>query len=178
MAENQKPSTLLKQLELTRFERALETADSMAMNRVLMTTVELERLNNILTGNAEDPWRTDPIDVTLPSGRTETLHLLKDPKITLRESLHHATELAENGDVIDAAVNIYVGMVLAHPFKDANRRTGVVAAHYFLSRYDVPLSGLALHELGLGDVREMGQVDALKETLHQMAKFASKRRGK
>lgn len=171
-----RPVSLFKQLEFTRFERALEVADSMARNRALLTTTEIERLNNILTGVAADPWRKEPIDIMLPSGRTETLHLLKDPKISVRESLHHATELAENGDVIDAAVNVYVGMVLTHPFKDANRRTGVVSAHYFLSRYDVPISGLALHELGLGDVRDPSQIDVLKETLRQMAKFASRRR--
>jgi hypothetical protein len=151
-------------------------SSSVVVRRARLRATESERLNNIHTGVAEEPWRKDPIDITLPSGRTETLHLLKDPKISVRESLHHATELAENGDVIDAAVNVYVGMVLTHPFKDANRRSGVVAAHYFLSRYDVPISGLALHELGLGDVRDPSQIDVLKETLRQMAKFASRRR--
>ena len=176
------PENLLKlQLERARFERGLEVAESMADHRALLTTAELTRINNILTGvspsspDHDDPWRREPVTLTLPSGRSETLALIPNPTLTMREKLHRATELAEGGSVIDAAVNMYVGMVLAHPFKDANRRTAVVAAHYFLKRYGQPLSGMALHELGLGDLREEGQVDALRETIRQMAKFASKR---
>jgi hypothetical protein len=33
---------------------------------------------------------------------------------------------------------------------------------------------LAIHEIGLGDLREEGQIESLRETVHQMAKFASK----
>lgn len=177
--------SLFKQLEITRFDRALEAAESLAQNRSLLTTMELERLNGILIGkaidqNAQGPgmWRDSPVTLSLPSGRTETLSILRDPKLTAREHLHEATELAENGHLIDAAVSIYVKLVLSHVFKDANRRTAVLAAHYFLSRYGVPLSGLALHEIGLGDLREPGQIDALKDTISQMAKFAAKRQKK
>ncbi|MGZ6332955.1 MAG: Fic family protein [Bdellovibrionota bacterium] len=176
---NQPPArdSLRRQLEIARFERALEVSESMADHHVLLTTTELARLNNILTGKNDEPWRQAPTTITLPSGRTETLALLADPKITAREKLHRATELAEGGAVIEAAVDIYAGMVLAHPFVDANRRTAVLAAHYFLTRYGIPISGVALHELGLGDLREEGQLDALRETVRQMAKFAEKRRG-
>jgi len=164
---------LRRQLEIARFERALEVAESMANHRVLMTTMELARLNNILTGrNDEDPWRQGPVTVTLPSGKTETLALVADPKITAREKLHRATELAEQGLIIDAAVDLYSGMVLSHAFKDANRRSAICVAHYFLVRYGVPISALALHEIGLGDLREPGQIDALRATITQMAKFA------
>lgn len=175
--------SLFKQLEVTRFDRALAATESLARNRSLLTTMELERLNGILTGkpieqdgNGPSLWRDSPVTLSLPSGRTETLSILQDPKLTAREHLHEATELAENGHVIDAAVSIYVKLVLSHVFKDANRRTAVLAAHYFLARYGVPLSGLALHEIGLGDLREPGQIDALKDTISQMAKFAAKRK--
>lgn len=177
--------SLFKQLEIARFDRALEATESLAQNRSLLTTMELERLNGILIGKQIDPnaqgpgpWRDSPVTLSLPSGKTETLSILRDPKLTAREHLHEATELAENGHTVDAAVSIYVKLVLSHVFKDANRRTAVLAAHYFLSRYGVPLSGLALHEIGLGDLREPGQIDALKETISQMAKFAAKRQKK
>ncbi len=148
----------------------------MARRRVLLTTAELARLNNILTGkNDEDPWRHDEVTVTLPNGRTETLGILTNAVLLTREKLHHATELAEAGAVVDAAVETYVAFVLAHIFKDANRRSAVLAAHYFLERYGVPLSGVALHELGLGDLRDPAQVELLRETVTQMAKFASRR---
>jgi len=178
---NQKPPTkapvnsLRLQLERARFERALEVSESMAAHRVLLTTTELARLNNILTGKTDDPWRQEMVTIQLPSGKTETLALIADPKRTAREKLHRATELAEGGGLVDAAVDIYSGLVLSHVFNDANRRTAVLAAHYFLTRYGVPLSGVALHEIGLGDLREPGQIEALKETIHQMARFMSRR---
>ncbi len=170
------PTSLAKQLELTRFERAMAVSESMAARRVLLTTAELARLNEILTGKSDgDPWRQEPVTITLPSGRTESFALLADPKRTAREKLHRATELAEAGAVVDAAVDIYVGLVLAHVFKDANRRSAVLAAHYFLQRYGIPLPGLALHEIGLGDLRQEGEIESLRSIIHQMAKFVAKR---
>jgi hypothetical protein len=173
------PVSLRRQLEMTRFDRAMEVAESLADHRALLTTAELARMNNILTGKPQDsneePWREKPVTITLPSGRTETLALIADPKVTARDKLHHATELAENGASIDAAVDIYAALVLSHVFQDANRRTAALAAHYFLRRYGAPISGLALHEIGLGDLREEGQIESLRETVTQMAKFAAKK---
>lgn len=172
--------SLKRQLEITRFERALEVAESLAVHRALLTTFELARLNAICTGRKEDEqdkvWRTGTVTLQLPSGRTETYSLIADPKAGTRDKLHRATGIAEAGAPIDAAVDIYAGLVLDHFFEDGNRRTAVLAAHYFLQRYGVPLSGLAIHEIGLGDLREPGQIDALRETVQQMAKFALKQK--
>lgn len=175
--------SLKRQLEMARFERALTVAESVADKRALLTTVELARMNDMLTGrdpnqpssDPNGPWRDEPVTLTLPSGKTETLALIADPKITARDRLHRATELAEGGAPVDAAVDIYVGLILSHVFKDANRRTAALAAHYFLRRYGVPLSGVAIHEMGVGDLREQGHLDSLYETVRQMAKFASRR---
>lgn len=172
--------SLKRQLEITRFDRAREVVESMAAHRVLLTTTELARLNNILTGknpnDQEGPWRKGPVTLTLPSGKTETMSLIADPVMNAREKLHKSTERAEAGSVIDAAVDIYVGLVMAHVFEDANRRTAVLATQYFLSRYGNPIPSLALHELGLGDLREEGSIEALREVIRQMAKFAEKKR--
>jgi hypothetical protein len=176
----EQPFSLKRQLEMTRFEHAREVAESLADHRALLTTSELARLNNILTGkkagDVDLPWRQGTVTFTLPSGRTETLALIADPVIQARDKLHKATELAEGGNVIDAAVDVYTGLVLVHVFADANRRTAVLAAHYFFRRYGVPLSGLALHELGLPDLREEGQIDGLRDTVRQMVKFAQKQK--
>ncbi len=171
-----RPDSLKRQLERTRLDRALAVTESLADCRALLTTAELARINNVLTGKNEDPWRRDPVTIKLPSGKIETLELITDPVLSSRDKLHRATEQAEQGAIIDAAVDLYVGLVLAHCFNDANRRTAVLAAHYLLKRYGVPLSGLALHEIGLGDLREEGQVQALRETIGQMAKFAARNR--
>jgi hypothetical protein len=171
--------SLKRQLELTRFERAIAIAESLAEKRALLTTLELARVNLALMGrdlsdSGPEPWRDEPVTITLPGGRTETLSLMKDPKLNTREILHAATELAETGHPIPAAVHAYVELVLLHGFKDANRRTAVAAAHYFLERYHVPVSGRAIHELGLGDLRQPGVRQLLQETIEQMARFGGR----
>ena len=172
---------LLKQLERTRFERALEVCNSMVQHRVLLTNSELARLNNILTGKqpTDDPWRQGPLSLTLASGRQVQFAVMADPKVSLRDCLHRATEQCETAAgqaslIIDTAVDVYVNLVLSHYFQDANRRTAVMAAHYFLQRYNVPISGVAIHEMGLGDIRDPEQVQALREALRSISKFASK----
>ncbi len=167
---------LKRQLELARFDRALEVAESLAQHRALLTTVELARMNHIITGKTIEPWRQESVTLTLPSGRKETLALIVEPTLIAREKLHRATELAAQGAPVDAAVDIYVDLVLAHVFIDANRRTAALASHYFLKRYDVSISGVALHEIGLGDLREEGLIEQFRRTVHQMVKFAEKRK--
>ena len=123
--------SLKRQLEMARFQRAFDVTESLADHRALLTTVELERINVILIGSKftdVDPWRQGSVTLTLPSGKTETLALIGDPKNTCREKLHQATELAERGRAIDAAIEIYVGLILSHIFADANRRTAALAA--------------------------------------------------
>ena len=156
----------------------------MVDHRVLLTNSELARLNNILTGRppTDEPWRDGPMTVTLRSGKQVQFSVMADPKINLRDRLHKATEIAEAGKgpdgsehlpeaVIDAAVDVYVNMVLSHYFIDGNRRTAVLAAHYFLRRYGLPLSGLAIHEMGLGDIRDPDQIENLRQTFRNMARF-------
>ena len=38
-------------------------------------------------------------------------------------------------------------------------------------RYGLPVSGLAIHEMGLGDVRNPEQVELLRQTLRNMARL-------
>ncbi len=167
--------TLKQQLELARFERATEVSESLATHRALLTTTELARLNVIVTGKNSDPWRHESVTIQLPSGQSKSLELMIDPILTARDQLHRATETAESGAPIDAAVNIYVGLVLAHVFTDANRRTAVLASHYFLRRYGAPISGTDLYALALGDLRQPGQIDQLKENVRQLCIFAAKK---
>ena len=159
---------------MARFERAVQVSESLADHRALLTTVELARLNHIITGKTDDPWRRETVTIRLPSGREETLALIVDPILTAREKLHRATEVAEAGAFVDAAVDVYVGLILAHVFIDANRRTAALASHYFFRRYGIPVSGLAIHDLALGDLRQEGQIESLREAVHQLAKTATK----
>ena len=164
------PESLKLQLERARFERALEIAESIAEHHHQLTTAELARMNNILTGKKEDhdPCRKGPVTLNLPSGRTEDLAIIADPKTTAREKLHFAAAIEETGDFIGAAVGLYVELVKAHVFEDANRRTAVLAAHYYLKRKGLPASGLALHEMTVGDLRDPEQVAALRAGIEKI----------
>ncbi len=164
------PIGLKEQLERSRFERALERSESIASHKHILNTMELARLNNILCGKKEDdpnPWREGSVTLMLPSGNTETLSLIADPKVTTREALYAAAESAESGDYIGAALTAYVRLVLAHAFEDANRRTAVVAAHYFLTKYGIPVSAERLHQAGAGDLRNAKEVERLRKVLEE-----------
>lgn len=169
---------LHKQLETARFDRALKIVDSLCEHRALLTTGELGRVNQVITGKTEDPWRQQPTTLSHSSGRTFTFALMADPRTLARDKLHHATErcLSEKSDdVIEAATDLYVALVLSHVFTDGNRRTAAAAAHYYLRRHGIPLSGTAIHELGIGDLRDAAHVQALRDTIRQMALFAMRR---
>jgi prophage maintenance system killer protein len=170
-----KSGFLKRQLEQMRFERALEVTESMALHKVLMTTSELTRLNNILTGTEEDPWRQEPVSLRLRNGKTKNLSLIANPKQAAREKLHRATEFSEKGTPLEGAIQLYISLVLVHVFKDANRRTAALAAHYFFKRYRIPLSGFALHEIAVGDLREEEQTKNLWENIQQILMFVTKK---
>lgn len=169
------PNFLQRQLERARFERALEVAESMAESGAFLNTAELGRINNILRGAKDEPWREGPAICVLPSGRQETFQLLADPVNRAKEILRNAKDRAAAGEVIEAAADVYAQLVLNHVFKDANRRTGAVAAAYLLNLYGHEISAMGLHELGLGDLRAEGQLEALRETLRMAVKLAGSR---
>ncbi|MBI3556115.1 MAG: Fic family protein [Deltaproteobacteria bacterium] len=168
------PNFLQRQLERARFERALEVADSMVESGAFLNTAELARINNVLRGEKDEPWREGAAVCSLPSGREENLQILADPITKAKELLRTAKDRATSGEVVEAAADLYAHLVLTHVFKDANRRTAVVAASYLLRLHGVQISAMGLHELGLGDLRAEGQMEALRETLRNAVKLAAK----
>lgn len=181
-----KPRSLKQQLEQTRLERAIEIATDLAGKGALLTTTELARLNEVVTGagsstkspKEDAPWRQEEVTLTLPSGKKETFSVIVNARRVARDKLHQATDRADCGSVLEAAVGIYVGLVQAHVFNDGNRRTAAVAAHYFFAKHNIAMSGLALHELGTRDMRDPEQIRELEASLKQIAKFTSKRKEK
>mgnify|MGYP000851169919 CR=1 FL=1 len=164
-------NNLKRQLELSRFERALEVVNSMVESGVFLNTAELGRLNQILTGTQNDPWRVEPAICKLPSGREATFAILADPIKKAREILRAAKDRADGGEAIEAAADVYAQFVLTHVFKDGNRRTAVVAAYFLLKAHGHSVSAVGLHELGLGDLRIDRQMEALRETLRNLVRM-------
>ncbi len=170
--------SLLRQLEKARLERALAIVDSLCEHKALLTTGELARVNQVITGKNEDPWRQETTTIQHSNGRTFSFSLLADPRILARDKLHQATErcLSEKADeVIEAAIDLYCALVLSHVFVDGNRRTAAAASHYFLNRHGIRLSGTAIHEIGMGDLRDPHETKALYDTIRQMASFTKRR---
>lgn len=168
------PNFLQRQLERARFERALEVAESMVEKGAFLNTAELARINNVLRGQNDEPWREGAAVCKLPSGREEALQLLADPITHCKEILRNAKDRAAAGQVVEAAADVYAQLVLTHVFKDANRRSAVVAAAYLLKLNGYDVSAMGLHELGLGDLRAEGQLEALRETLRNVVRMSSK----
>ncbi|MGE4232268.1 MAG: Fic family protein [Bacteriovoracia bacterium] len=170
---------LEKQLAKSRFERAIEIVEGLIEKGAFLNCSELARLNQILTGKKNvEPWRDEPTECVLPSGVKLRFHVLADPIKHTKQILNQAKEKAasaENLDeVVDAAAELYAQIVLTHPFKDANRRIAVVAADYLLKLYNITISAVGLHELGLGDLREEGQIELLKNTMKKAVKLGVK----
>lgn len=166
---------LRQELERMRFERALAKVEDLAGRRMLLTTIELERMNIMILGESQDyqPWRDTPHTVALKSGRQATFSILREPKQLVRDVLHAATETAEMGNPLEAAMHVYLEMVKLHAFNDANRRTAVLSAHYFFERYGLPINGRVLHDLGLGDLSQTDVQESLRATLQQILRFAT-----
>ncbi len=174
-----KNDSLTKQLEQTRFDRALEVTDSLVKHQALLTTAELARLNQILIGKNTDPWRYQSTTVQLASGRKLTLALIVDPIRTMREKLHGATEKAENGAVLDAAIDIYLALMGMRVFLSANRNSAVLASHYFLKRYGLLMTGRDIDQLvGTADLQQEEEIQNFRQSVYQMARFSEKRQPK
>ena len=154
-----------------RFERALEIIESLVDKHAFLNSAELGRINNVLRGETNEPWREGSAVCALPTGNKQSFQLLADPVSKCREILTKAKDKAATGDVIDGATDLYADLVLTHVFKDANRRTAAIAAAYLLEQYGYEVSPVGLHDLGLGDLRASGQREALCELLKSIVKI-------
>lgn len=164
------PNFLKKQLERTRFERALEIIENMVDRHAFLNSAELGRINNVLRGELTEPWREGAAVCALPTGKQHSFQLMSDPVSKCREILTKAKDRAASGEVIDGATDLYADLVLTHVFKDANRRTAAIAAAYLLKNYGFEVSPMGLHDLGLGDLRAEGQREALRDLLKSIVK--------
>ena len=80
-----------------------------------------------------------------------------------------------NGEVEEAAVDLYSQLVLNHFFKDANRRTAVAATHWLLLERGIHISALGLLEVGIGDIRSEEQLDSLRKLIRVSIEMAKSR---
>lgn len=172
----EKRDVLKKQLELVRFERAIDYITGSAGSQKRLNSQELAHLNNMMTSSTDNPWRQNATSIQLPFGRQEKLSLINNPMFAVRDILSNAFQQASNGEIEDAATYIYTQLVLNHFFNDANRRTAVAATYWLLLDHGIEIPAIGLLELGLGDIRTPQQVETLRGLIKNTIEIAKNRR--
>jgi hypothetical protein len=172
---------LRRQLELVRFEKAIDYVTGAAGSRKHLNAQELAAINAILTNapvtapSDVSPWRQEPAVIQLPSGRQETFALLNNPIFSCRDLLAGVVQRAREGEVEAAAAQCYAQLMRSHFFQDANRRTAVAATYWLLLENGIKISPLGLLEIGVGDLADPSQVEALERLVRATIQIAKHR---
>lgn len=163
-------SELHKQLQEQKFLHAEVYVRRSAGTLKHLTLSELAHLNLMLTGGDSDPWRLEPVSVTIPSGRTHHFNVLSNPVPHARDIVGHSLDLAANGMLREAAFFLYSRLVLHHFFNDANRRTAVLATLWLVQSHGMELDVNDLSRFPIGDLREPCDLNALKDKIVSLLK--------
>jgi hypothetical protein len=161
---------LKKQLELVRFEKTMDYVKASAGSAKRLNANELAHLNQMLTAETTDPWRMEPVTLSLPSGKQDRLSVISNSQMRAGEFISSAREQANDGDLANAAARLYRDLVINHLFNDANRRTAVVGVSWLLLEHSVSIPAVGLLELGAGDLREEEAFQALKQLIQYSIK--------
>lgn len=160
------PQNFLKaQLEEERFQHALAYVRNESKGLKILSTSELVRLNQHLTGSKSDPWRTESTQVQLPTGDIHHFLLVTNPLQKAREIIGNAQLMAGNKDLLAAATYLYSQMVLEHLFIDANRRTAVLAVMWLMSSYDQEVDAEKLINIPIGNIRNKTDLEKLRQSI-------------
>lgn len=144
---------LQKQLEHQRFLHGVDYVKRESHSLKKLTTSELARLNQILTGSDQDPWRFETVHVQIPTGHIQEFNLVSNPISRAREILSHAFEELGNRHLLQSTCDLYSHLVLEHLFQDANRRTSVLATIWLLDVAGVNVDPENLLKVPLGNLR-------------------------
>lgn len=161
---------LQRQLEQERFARVISHVEQTAASIKRLNATELGRLNQMLNGQINDePWRLEATAIQIPSGKVHQMSVMNNPLHVARDVIELANQLADQ-DLIEAAFQLYSRLVLAHLFKDANRRTAALATLWFMRAHGGDIDVTSLAQTSVGDLREDADVEKLKNQLRLLAK--------
>lgn len=147
---------LQQQLEEARFQHGVDYVRFESHGKKKLGTSELARLNEHLSGH-DSPWRFDPMRISIPGGHQVEFNVIGNPVSTARTILGNAFEKAGNGQVIEAACELYMNLMLEHLFIDANRRTAVLATIWLLESYDINVDPRDLYQVPVGNLRDSSE---------------------
>lgn len=166
MANTKNP--LQKQLDHQKFLHAINYVRNESKGIKKLSTTELSRTNQFLSGTENDPWRFEPVEIQIPGGQIHQINVHSNPINIARDLIGNALQMSGNGQGKEAAEYLYSELVLAHLFKAANRRTAVAAALWILliSGYDCDAE--ALHDIPIGDLRNPQDLQAIKTKMNAL----------
>jgi len=144
---------LQKQLEHQRFLHGVDYVRRESHSLKKLNTSELARLNQILTGSDQDPWRFESVHVQIPTGQVHEINIVSNPMARAREILSHAFEELGNQHLLQSTCDLYSHLVLEHLFQDANRRTSVLATIWLLDVAGISVDPEKLLKIPLGNLR-------------------------
>jgi hypothetical protein len=163
-------SMLQKQLDQQKFLHGIKYVQQISGGIKKLTSNELAYLNHLITNHTtEDTWRMDPAEIEIPTGAKFQVNIISNPLARAREIIGDAFQKAGNGQVIEAAADMYSKLVMDHLFKDANRRTAVLATIWLLNSHGIDIDPIKLHEIPLGDLRAQGSMDELNKKIRNLA---------
>jgi hypothetical protein len=168
MAPPSGPSLLHQHRDHQRFLHGVDYVLRAAHGIKKITSSELAHLNRLLTDAPDDPWRFDEAEVQIPSGQKHTFNLVSNPMTRARDLLGIAIQRVGNGETKEAAFFLYSELVLNHLFRDANRRTAVLATLWILEMGGIHVDAEKLLTLPLGDLRNKKDRDAFVEQFERL----------
>ncbi|OQW50419.1 MAG: hypothetical protein A4S09_01100 [Proteobacteria bacterium SG_bin7] len=159
---------LKKQLEESRFQHTLDYVHEHAGGIKKLGVPELLHLNQMLNHTTEDTWRTQPVEISLRTGKKRSFKMITNSIEEARTVLANAHDIVGQGKLIDAATYLYSHLVMSHFFKEANRRTAVVATYWLVREAGKDLDARVLVNTPLGDLSEDSELKKLRETITSM----------
>jgi len=156
-------SALWKIREDQLFRRGVDYVHHAAGGIKKINSQELAHLNQLMTETTDEPWRFEPVEITIPGGEVHHFNLVSNPINRARDLCGQAVQIAGNGDVRDAALYLYIELVLAHLFRDANRRTAVLATLWILENGGITIDADKLLNIPLGNLRSDDERKAFEE---------------
>jgi hypothetical protein len=163
-------SQLQKQLEQQKFLHGVKYVQNISSGIKKLTCNELSYLNHLITNHStEETWRMEPVEVLIPSGTKLHFNIMSNPLARARDIIGDAFQRAGNDEIIEAAAYLYSTLVTEHLFKDANRRTAVLATMWLLNSSGVDVDPMKLHDIPIGDLRAPGSTEDLIKKIRSIS---------
>ena len=159
---------LKKQLEQTRFLRALEYVQKDARGTKKLISSELLHLNQIINNATESTWRSQATKVKIPGGVEKQFSIINNPMVRARDILTEAHAVLQRDENAQAATHLYTSLIKEHLFSDANRRTAVLAVVWLLLEKNIEINAQELHDIPIGDISDPANLKKIEATISRL----------